>query len=107
MLYKFKSKAAGDLIMLEPNGRRVLEIIGKDAQPKGIILPEQMPAAVAALEGAIASEEAQQKTQAEEAKAKGEASPQSDSVSLRQRAMPFLDMLRRCQKAGAEIVWGV
>ena len=30
MLYKFKSKAAGDLIMLEPNGRRVLEIIGKD-----------------------------------------------------------------------------
>ena len=34
MLYKFKSKAAGDLIMLEPNGRRVLQIIGKDAQPK-------------------------------------------------------------------------
>ncbi len=31
MLYKFKSKAAGDVIMLEPNGRRVLEIIGKDA----------------------------------------------------------------------------
>ena len=30
MLYKFKSKAAGDLIMLEPNGRRVLEIIGKE-----------------------------------------------------------------------------
>ena len=27
MLYKFKSKAAGDLIMLEPNGRRVLQAI--------------------------------------------------------------------------------
>ena len=39
MLYKFKSKAAGDLIMLEPNGRRVLQIIGKDPQPQGIILP--------------------------------------------------------------------
>ena len=54
MLYKFKSKAAGDLIMLEPNGRRVLEIIGKDAAPKGIIQPEQMQGAISALEAAIA-----------------------------------------------------
>ena len=60
MLYKFKSKAAGDLIMLEPNGRRVLEVIGKDPGPKGIILPEQMPAAVAALEEAIRKEESEQ-----------------------------------------------
>ena len=42
MLYKFKSKTTGDLIMLEPNGRRVLEVIGKEAGLKGIILPEQM-----------------------------------------------------------------
>ena len=53
MLFKFKSQATSDLIMLEANGRRVLEIIGKDAGPKGIILPEQMPAAIAALEAAI------------------------------------------------------
>jgi hypothetical protein len=58
MLYKFKSKDAGDVIMLEANGRKVLEIIGKDAGPKGIILPEQMPAAIAALKAAIAHEEA-------------------------------------------------
>ncbi len=107
MLYKFKSKAAGDLIMLEPNGRRVLEIIGKDAQPQGIILPEQMPSAITALEGAVEKEEADQKAMVEEAKAKGEAPPRLDAVSLRQRAVPFLDMLRRCEKAGQEIVWGV
>ncbi|HUR88355.1 MAG TPA: DUF1840 domain-containing protein [Ramlibacter sp.] len=100
MLYKFKSKAAGDLIMLEPNGRRVLEIIGKDAGPKGIILPEQMPAAISALESAVAQEEADQN-------ASGQAAPKSESVSLRQRAVPFIDMLKRCQKAGQEIVWGV
>ena len=107
MLFKFKSKATGDLIMLEPNGRRVLQIIGKDAQPKGIILPEQMPAAVEALEAAIAKEEADQKALVDEAKAKGETAPRFDSISLRQRAVPFLDMLRRCEKAGQEIVWGV
>ena len=107
MLYKFKSKAAGDLIMLEPNGRRVLEIIGKDAEPKGIILPEQMPAAISALEGAVEKDEAEHKALIEEAKAKGEPPPRLEAVSLRQRAVPFLDMLRRCEKAGKEIVWGV
>ena len=107
MLYKFKSKAAGDLIMLEPNGRRVLEIIGKDPGPKGIVEPSQMPAAVAALEAAIAREEADQQAAIDEAKAKGQVPPKFDAVSLRQRALPFIDMLKRCEKAGKEIVWGV
>jgi len=107
MIYKFKSKAAGDLIMLEPNGRRVLEIIGKDPAPKGIILPEAMPAAIEALEGAIAREEAEQKAQVEEAKAQGQVPPRFDGVSLRQRAVPLIDMLKRCSAAGKEIVWGV
>jgi len=107
MLYKFKSKAAGDLIMLEPNGRRVLEIIGKDAGPKGIVLPEEMPGAIAKLEAAIAQEEAEHKVIIEEAKAKGQVAPRFEGVSLRQRAVPFIDMLRRCSQAGKEIVWGV
>lgn len=107
MLYKFKSKAAGDLIMLEPNGRRVLEVIGKDPGPKGIILPEQMPAAIAALEKAIQLEEAEQRAAVEDAKAKGQTPPRFDAVSLRQRAVPFIEMLKRCEKAGKEIVWGV
>src|ERR687893_602644 len=104
MLYKFKSKAAGDLIMLEPNGRRVLQIIGKDPGPKGIILADEMPAAARALEDAIAREEQEQKAAIEEARAKGQVPPRFDAVSLRQRAVPFLDMLRRCSQAGKEIV---
>ena len=35
MLYKFKSKATGDLIMLEPNGAQLLDIVGKDARAQG------------------------------------------------------------------------
>jgi hypothetical protein len=107
MLYKFKSKAAGDLIMLEPNGRRVLEIIGKDPAPKGIILAAEMPAAMTALEDAIRQDEADQAALAEQARSSGEKVPAPPSVSLRQRAVPFLEMLRRCHGAGHEIVWGV
>jgi hypothetical protein len=107
MLYKFKSKATGDVIMLEPNGRRVLEIIGKDAGPTGIILPAEMPAAIAALEAAIVTEETGRKASAEQAHGQGAGPARAEDVSLRQRAVPFLDMLRRCEKAGEEIVWGV
>lgn len=107
MLYKFKSKAAGDLIMLEPNGRQVLQIIGKDPAPKGIIEPAQMGAAIQALESAIAREEAEHKQSDDEAQARGEKAPRAEGISLHQRAVPFIDMLRRAEKAGQDIVWGV
>lgn len=107
MLYKFKSKAAGDLIMLEPNGRRVLQIIGKDPGPTGIIEPRQMGGAISALEAAIAAEEADQQAAIAQARARGEEPPRFEGVSLRQRAVPFIDMLRRCEQADKEIVWGV
>lgn len=101
MLYVFKSRAAGDLIMLEPTGRRVLQIIGKDPAPKGIILPEQMVAAVAALEASVLQDEAQR------AAADPDAPERPEAVSLRQRAAPFIAMLKQCSKADKEIVWGV
>jgi hypothetical protein len=107
MLYKFKSKAAGDLIMLEGNGRRVLEIIGKASGPQGIILPADMPAALAALHAAIASEEAERDAASAQAKADGKPSPRLEAVSLRQRAHPFIAMLHECSAGGKEIVWGV
>ncbi len=107
MLYKFKSKAAGDLIMLEPTGRRILKIIGKDPAPIGIVQPPEMAAAASALERAIQEEEAQQQAAIEEARAKGLPPPKFEAIGLRQRAHPFIEMLRRCEKADREIVWGV
>ncbi|MBH2019632.1 MAG: DUF1840 domain-containing protein [Burkholderiales bacterium] len=98
MLYRFKSKNMGDVIMLEPNGRQVLEIIGKTPGLKGIILPEQMPAAIAALEAAIKLEESGDDKD-------GEGLP--EGVGLHQRAKPFIDMLRWNITAGQEVVWGV
>jgi hypothetical protein len=110
MLYKFKSKATGDLIMLQPNGRRMLEIIGKihdgDAD-KGIILPEQMPAALAALAAAVAQEAADRKAALAQALERNEDPPRFEAISLRQRALPFMEMLQRCEKAGHAMVWGV
>ena len=98
MLYRFKSKNMGDVVMLETNGRQILEIIGKTPSRQGIILPEQMPGAIKALEAAIRLEEAGDDKD-------GEGVP--EGVGLHQRAKPFLDMLRWNIQQKQEVVWGV
>ncbi len=115
MLYKFKSKTTGDLIMLEANGRQVLAIIGKDTRAfpelpghTGIITPPQMAAARAALQAAIVEEEAQRaEAVAAAAAGKDSPAPHADGVTLRVRALPFIEMLKRCEEAGTDIVWGI
>ena len=111
MLYKFKSKATGDVIMLQPNGQRMLEIIGKHtaAEPsvQGILLPEQMPQALDSLQAAVALEETQHQEAITQAKAENLQIPRFEAVNLRQRAVPFMDMIRRCQQEQEAITWGV
>ena len=109
-MYKFKSRAAGDLIMLEPNGRQILFILGHtDAASltQGILLPEHMPEAIAKLEAAILADETHKAQLIQEAKAKGEPTPRFDGISLHQRALPFIEMIKRSLKEEKEIVWGV
>lgn len=107
MLYRFKCKATGDVVMLEPNGKQMLEILGKDPAGPGIILLEQMPAAVKALRDAVFEEECEFERLKQEALAKEEDMPDPDRVSLRTRVTPFIDMLNHCMREGCEVVWGV
>jgi len=107
MIYKFKSKSAGDLIMLRLSGDQVLRVIGKAAAAKGIIEPAAMPAAIVAIEEAIAQEEAQRRKADAQAIAEGRTPSRADGVTLRQRTWPFLDMLKHANGENAAIVWGV
>ena len=111
MIYKFKSKAAGDLIMLEDNGRAILTIIGKaDPQTlkRGIIQPPEMPAAIAALQLAVAAEETPILEKANATQQVGRPMHTGgQGISLRQRSLPFIRMLERCHAENKEIVWGV
>ena len=100
MIYKFKSRATGDLIMTQPVGDRVLAIIGKAPTPQGIIDVEQLPAAVSALEAAVAAESPKP------ADGGDQASPKADAVSLRQRVWPMVEMMKRALAENEPIVWG-
>ena len=107
MIYKFRSKSAGDVIMMGPSGDQVLRIIGKQPSPKGIIGPAAMPAAIAAIERAVLDEESARKQADAEAVAEGRTLPPRESVTLRQRAWPLVDMMKRAHADGKDIVWGV
>ena len=105
MLYKFKSQAAADVIMLPLNGDQMLTIIGKEPSPQGIITVAQIPAAIAALEAAIVAHEEAQSRRDEPLAPQAEV--EGDSVMLRHRAAPFIDLLRCSAEAGKDVVWGV
>ena len=104
MLYKFKSKAAGDVIMLGPSGDQVMRLVGREPAAKGIFEVEHMPQLIAVLEQAVAGDEAARKAAGDDDNhdkpAKG------DGVSLRQRVWPLVEMLRRCHAAREVITWG-
>ena len=113
MIYEFKSRVTGTLVTTQDVAERILRIVGKPNERKGVILPEQIPAAIASLENAVARERQAQM----QAGQTGAADPrqleeednddQPATVSLAQRVFPFLDMLRTAQAAGKEITWGV
>ena len=106
MIYKFKSKATGDLIMLGPHGDQVLRLLGREPAPQGIIDPAAMPAALAALQEAV-DDEAAAAAAASAAKGDDTDPDPPRTVALRQRVWPMVEMLRRAQEAGAAVVWGV
>ncbi len=106
MLYKFKSAVTADVIMLEATGRQVLQAMGKDSDPKGILLPEQMPQALLGLEAAAAADDALRAVQAATANSSGHASA-TDGISLRVRAVPLVAMVKRSAAADKPITWGV
>ncbi len=107
MIYKFKSKAAGDVIMMGPSGDPILRLIGKEPAAQGIIEVADMPAAIAAIERAVAAAEAARQQAEKEAAAEGRKMPPGDAVTLRQRAWPLVEMLKRSLAGNAVIVWGV
>jgi hypothetical protein len=105
MIYKFKSKATGDLIMLGPQGDLLLRLLGRPPAASGIIEVQDMPAAMAALQAAVAAAEAPDAagTSTDEAAADDPIAP----VGLRQRVWPMVEMLRRAHAEQQPIVWGV
>ena len=80
-----------------PNKRQAfveLFFVFIDDQVKGIFLANQLSSAISALELAVSQEE-------------DEGLQDPKQISLRQRSLPMLKMLKQCLKQSADVVWGV
>jgi hypothetical protein len=100
MLFTFKSPSGADLLMFDKNAREILSLLGKNPDDsRGIILVEQLPAAIATLRTAIANNPSSGDRTDDD-----NAEPQID---LSQRVTPFVEMLERALQNDEAITWGV
>jgi Domain of unknown function (DUF1840) len=123
MLYKFKSAATGDLILLGAHGDQLLRLLGREPAAQGIFEVDDMPSLIATLQAAVASTNATNGNDGNDgnnghnntsiAHAAANAANAADdadtapAVSLRQRLWPMVEMLRAAHAARAVVVWGV
>ncbi len=119
MLFEFKSRATGSVVMTQDVGKKVLPLIGKTPDPQGIITVSQMPAAIAALEAACkrenalaaaAKDRARNPGAARDAAAAGDKDDLEDDphlIGICQRVYPLIEMLKAAHTAGKDITWGV
>ncbi len=106
MSYKFRSRATGDLLMLQASGDELLRLLGREPAAQGIIEPAAMPAAITRLQAALQDAEPAEPGPAP-GEDDGEIERERRPVGLRQRLWPVLEMLRRAQAADEPITWGV
>ena len=107
MIYKFKSKATGDVLMAGPVGDRMLGIVGKPVAEQGILQPGDMLSDIRALELAVADDESRLPAVKGKPALEDETGADADAVTLRQHAWPLIEMLKQAQAANEVIVWGV
>lgn len=109
MVYKFVSRATADMIMLDADAQKILKIIGKEPSATGIITVAQIPGAIQTLQAAVAADDERSKQPPEALDKDAEDEDGQDvkaTVGLKQRAVPFIDMLQRSAAEGADVVWG-
>lgn len=107
MLYRFKSKAGADVIMMAESADAVLRLMGREPAPQGILEAAALPAFIQQLEAGVAQDESQFQLAVEQARANGQPVPRRQGVSLRQRAWPLRELMQRSMREGADVVWGV
>ena len=105
MLYKFTSRASPPFVMLETHARQLFEIIGKAPSRQGVITGEQMPAAISALESAIAREGRNAHNYDDYAVEGHDNEAEKQHIGLHQRAVPLLHMLKDSLADGKDVTW--
>ena len=97
MLVRFDSKA-GTITMFGEVAINLLRLMGQSGAIPGAILSQDIPAALERLRGGVSGH-------AEKPPARNRDDESEPPVSLRNRAVPLIDLLERAAKSGADVTW--
>jgi Domain of unknown function (DUF1840) len=112
----FKSKATGDLLMVNAHAEQILGLLNKTAAQPGIFQVHEMPEVIAVLSSLpdlSPSDAANDQENTDNPDHQGLTAtnpsevPMSEGISLRKRAWPLLQMIEASRAANQVIVWGV
>ncbi len=106
MTFKFKSQATNEVLMLTAHAQALLSYLGKSSDARGILTPEEMPAALAALR-ALSTDEHLPEVATDKDHGQDHDDPKEVLVDLRHRAWPLIQMIETSLAANEPVVWGV
>lgn len=105
MLLKFKSRAAGDVIMFGDAAQALLAHLGKDPnEAQGMFTVAQLGEAIARLKALIADDKARKDAPAETSD-DDTPSGMTSPVALWQRAVPLLELMSYALKEDHPVLW--
>ncbi len=114
MIYQFETRAGGRITYTDVVGAQILHLIGKQPGPRGVITVDEIPAALRALEAAVAREKAMAAAPNRDLEPHATADADREDerakepvVTLGQRAFPFVDLLKFALKAREDVTWGI
>ena len=102
----FRSEIGPDVMMFDEVAQRMMALMGKEHATRGVVTVEQLPAAIAALQQAIAQDRAAQR-KAPAAEEDDDEAPAAAPVSLAQRAVPLVELLEISLARGKPVTWGI
>lgn len=105
MIFRFKSRATPDFVMLETHARQLFSIIGKSASPTGVVTVAEMPAAISAIEAAMAQEGSSTHNHDAFAAEGHDEDAEKQHIGLHQRAVPLLHMLKNSLADNKDVIW--
>ncbi len=108
MLILFHSKSAAEVLMFAKHAMPILRAAGKtfdtaELPERGVITHEQLPSAISGIEAFLSLEPAHEEPEGHNDDASDH--PIDQHVSMRRRAWPLLDMLRRAHEKNEDIIW--
>jgi hypothetical protein len=105
MLVTFRTKAYANITMFGDVAKQLLELLGHSGTIPSAIKAEDVPGALARLEAALEQRRAAEAADVPEGDRSSDDRDAPRKVTLSQRAVPLLELLRAAARNKADVMW--